>query len=407
MKNRIISVCLTLALCVGFLAVPAMADETRSFINVLDYSFPNGGDTPWVGVSNSNPTVSFDLPYYTPVSYVDVLIEIANGVVPTNVYLKYVGRPNQEEIALSIVRVGGNLYRIFGEGTNYTQDIIGLKFVFSGTNASSITFKQFNISYLDSTAFFCPISGNLKDLSVTPMRTFQFAFSDNTAVNMIEWTHSSGDFDAVFQIDSYIPPSEWTKYDYIDLLFNGTFASITSILVEHDYEAVPYEVSYLGSSSNYQQFVVAIRIDVSDLERHSNKALDIDIYGLAFPSVTNKFELDSCVGYATAEAPNLISYWFLQLEGWFDELISALGGNADTSDMQNNVDQIQQDFEDANNAMNELERPDIDSVIPTIDIEIDNGSAFADTMGTFFENEWFVSVITASMAFMLFGIIVG
>lgn len=92
---------------------------------------------------------------------------------------------------------------------------------------------------------------------------------------------------------------------------------------------------------------------------------------------------------------------------WGQNIVNAINPPADTDDMRNEVENIRDQMQDANDVMNELQRPDIDDVFHEVQLDIGTGSPFADIMSGLFANDFIVTIVTGSLAFTLFGILVG
>lgn len=92
---------------------------------------------------------------------------------------------------------------------------------------------------------------------------------------------------------------------------------------------------------------------------------------------------------------------------WGQNIVDVLSPQADKEGFREEVENIRDQMQNANDTMNELERPDVDDVFSDVDLDIGEGSPFVQIMGTLFENEFIVSIVTGSLAFSIFGLLVG
>lgn len=90
-----------------------------------------------------------------------------------------------------------------------------------------------------------------------------------------------------------------------------------------------------------------------------------------------------------------------------ESIIDALTPDPDTSQLENEVDNIKQDMENATDIMGELERPDLENVFTDVQLDVAAGSPVSVIMAGLFENDLIYSVVFGSLTFLLFGLFVG
>lgn len=372
--KRIVPLILTVLLLPALLIVPVGADETDStLVEILDFSMPNGGDTPWVGVLLSDPLVTFYTPYYSAINYLDVVIQISNNTIPVAVYLKYVGRSGQEEVRLHFTKISDTMYRIYGTGATYTEDVFALRFDFgdSTANAASITFKSVKYSPIPLEIYEMPVVGTLYNYGYSgpigsDSSSIPFSYKADSVEATVQFTAFS-EFDNSFLAD--MVPYNWQKYDYMDIHCAAWCQSIISVSAFlTDGTVVPLEVSTLvgEQAENTALHIISIRADLTALNRDFDGLLQLTVTGSMYRGETCSFTLYGCRGGLNTESVDPIIHWLMSISrsvsDGFSSIVDAIGGSGDASGVTDDINVAVGELQQAGAALDSVQRPDLGKV---------------------------------------------
>lgn len=403
--KRIIPLVCTFAVLISMIAFPAMADEVNAYTyNLLDYSFPNDSDRYAVTITDGS-VVNFKMPIPSVIAYVDILF-YNTGQIANSVTLSH----GSASANLTIKQVSGRLYRAYGSITVSTDDDLNLTFGVNGTGY--ITFYRFDIATQAISKAELEVSASIVDYATTPATSYTLDYTGTPVSSSWSGTQAAAD-NRSYRADLLI--YDYQAYDYVDLMISTVSNGVTSInctLGGVSGNSVPYTVTYLDSGDAYQTGLVtmAVRIDLTNVQRTVD-TLFVIVTADESANGYNSFAIQSCTGITQLNEVSPWLVWFNNLKGWLDSgfasVVSALGGNADTSEMETEVGAIKDQMKDASDTMADFTRPPVEEVFTEVELEIGTGTPFADMMAAFFDNDFVVSIITGSLAFTLFGILVG
>lgn len=435
-QNRIFPLLLVVLLFPVFMAVPARADEIYdgNFYNVLDLATVNNSGRNFFDLDGS-ATVVFSLDRLQVVSSVDLIVYSTAPLSSASIV-----HDSGTVFNLDIYPIDEHHYRLYGNLQNFgfssfslSLQTVGNVFAYAEVMkfvASPMSFVTENI-YASGYAW----AGSLKT---------EF---DNVTYGYI--TAQSPDLDCQITV----VPLEWKQFDFLTLYIKHDAYSINSISADLNYLPIPYEVDYIESSVQENEFRYAITLDLRGLDRSGDFYPNIRIRCRLPHNDEAVFDIINCVGYVTVDPSDPLGYWFrslgTSLQNWFSDLsssvelgayytqqwlqniynetvsgfagigssidtwgqaiVDAIAPDVDTSDMENSVADAKQDLDDAQQAMDDFTLPSVDSVVPDVsgELETGEGSNFSYIMEVFFANPLIFRMVTVGVGFMLFGIIMG
>ena len=336
--KRVLICILTVTLLIGALAVPSYAAEINPLsdvrVNVMDYIYPNNGDSLTVNVGN-NGTVVFDLPFYIRGSYVDILLYTGGSAVKT---------VSLNGTALNYVRYGDGSARIYGDIPSSRYKTFTFTFTTYGT--SRLSFCYFDV--VEETASVQSIVGTIT--SEHNGRTYSATMSSPTSSASVTVPHMAES--ANHSIYTSLSFADWRVYDYVS--FSVAFTGfINSVTVNAGTNPVPFTITPIvsdffwtdGSADDASVQYVIITIDCRDIDRLGAApiiSISSDISGNDVYDIRNS--LLFVTGYKVSPAPDTLIYWlrnlFDQLSGlrsdnntvvttWGDAINNTLGGLGD------------------------------------------------------------------------------
>lgn len=492
MKRSIRMIALVLALVTVFI-LPASADDfsNDSWMNVLDYCYPNDEKGTSVYSSGTSCDISFDLPGARSIYDVDMVVRVRPGTLSSVTTSGGSG--------LTVLDLGSHTYRIYGRYSNGgTVDKLNFTFVIS--SAGYIDFLSLDVSHLNNSHFNEVGYFELNTSTNSEWVTYSMP-NASTSVTSSSFRLTTD----YVRYGAYFACSDWAKYDYLDFYFSAQVNSIDSLNVMQGSVSVPFSASlydmagqvgftelgefeihgdYVDLEETYEDVMtwdgqgafdeitidplniayIVIRIDLRGLDR-SGAIPKIHISGTGCMERTNYISLKSCSGYVEVTQLNPFITFFRVMRDSFSENIAVLGdvlsaklnqlqtsvtdwleivnGNVVnisrnmvawfqtindtlTSGFANMVDRLDQllhpdtteseemeatvesqsgAIEDANDALEEVTKPDVEDVGTTIDAIVNQGdtSAVGDVLAVVLENELFSTIIFMSLGFAIIG----
>lgn len=435
-KHRVIPLFLTFVVLISMMAFPAFADETVSGLNLLEVATPNDSGS---FTSKHTETTSdiWQLPFETNVNYIDMVVRVTGATINgVNVSAdSYFG-----SYPLGFLEIQPGLYRIFGPLGGQETDYLRIKFSLLNSTPDTVffvTYRQFSIDTKPYVIHDIHTYGYLDDYNDNGIDT-QKIWYDGYAQ---QYTLPASSAVVESFLASWIfEPEDWLKYDFIEVAFASTSQGFTGIgaTLGLDTLVVPVEYNVVSqASTDYRDslYIGSVRIDLRNIDRvkYYDSTLSLRISAGKTYNQVNTYSIQSIKGFVFSEQPTGISALFINLKAWLLELgdqfgrninfayirvveainngvntiVNALGVSGDTGELEDSIDDILDQMQDANDAMNELDRPPADEVISNVDLDIGEGSAFFEIMGSFFQNEFLLSIISGSLAFSVFGLLVG
>lgn len=440
-----------LALCFAFLSViPASADgidDGYGWVEVLDYGSMWRNDSVVVSGNRSDVKTSdkffYSLPYGMTLNYVDLVFD-APKITGISV-----GHGSWGFKSLTLTKISGNLWRAYGtiEAHTYSQ------FEIRVTNSANSTINIYSFRVLNG-------GYNVSDIGTYRWEHTNGGTTNSGSANTsglpktwtIPWYSESTEFILT------IPNAAARKYDYIDVSFACTWASVNAISVTSNRSYIPYEYDYIeagGGDDNWGWLCTTIRIDLTDFISEDTdvfvriegitkddsqfslqgvkgmvniRYLDPELYwyqriykslesmgtviGNMFSYMTSTFtNLLNTINTAISDGFNDLSLLVLQfklsVENKFDELISIL--SPDTTESDATADELAQRGEEIGNLnqqIGQMERPDVNSINTNITVSTSPVSLNALTriVGAPYISEVFlITFIFMMTSYVLFG----
>lgn len=405
--KRYISLVLAAVVLICSLAVPSYAAEydNVSYLNVMEFV-----DIDQYSLAVGQTEVTIPLPIRSLYYSVDILLSWftpSANVPPSNVYIK---RGNSL-IPLSFVAVSFDTYRIFGDFERINLDSITL--VFDVSVASQVYFRSFFVNYFKTSIFDSTISGNItwngedRPISIGSGISFTATWPSESSL--------------------YLRPSDWNKYDYLDVSLYMDVYSISSVAVDFGGIKVPFSISHITSEgSTANNFYFVIRIDLRGLDRASTSIPEIIIEFDSHTEYLNQVSILNCIGIIDADTINPLPYFFGQLfdklgswfsslnasvDSWGQQIVDSLTGDSSAADQfKDQIDQSNQDLADMSSVMNSFTTPDINSINVDVGsfVSPSDISSLTAPMSLLFESNIvitciMISIILATVMFVLYG----
>lgn len=341
--KRLLSLSLICCILVLSLAAPAAATELTYYpeIEVLDYSFPNGGSGP--AFTHTGGDISFDLPYSLPVSYVDVIFVAGTSLTFSSMAFKANGRSTD----LTVIQLDDRTYRAFGSISLRISSSISFEFVdFSGSvfvEFLSVKLATYQKQEFLETGFFSvytPVNGS---------SPYQYMEAPDTPIKYSFGT-TGDNTDLYRNYIAYFYPSHFKGYDYFMFHIQARIQSITSISAYHGDIVLPFTYSYFDKGS--ETFVskdtadsstisiyptseildLWITIDLRNIDRSNTTYPCVSIRGnFADPVVANLpfFELRNCQGFVENPTDDPMLFFTRKIYSRLDVGITNLGKKID------------------------------------------------------------------------------
>lgn len=438
--KKIISLALVLVLAVGF-AVPASASEGDNTVwyNLLDYTMIGDDSNIWRYNSTSSKTLSVPLPFAITPRYIELVI-YAEGLTSISC----------NNTALTIDKISGSLCRVYGILSS--SDVNKFSFDFSFSKSSgSVIFYSIKYTSFDCRTF--PEVGTLYVNDYTGSHTVKMSSSGNSASYTVPWDYEGGDGST--SITTWISVPNWRRYDYLDISFDTSSQTITSISAMFGAVYVPCDLTYLNDAASSgidakSSYIVA-RLDLRGLDRTKTDSLFLrfDSTGRTGTATTTLYRVS---GYVVTDPPSAFSIWMRRLqdtvsgsisslqtsivsslssfkssmETWFTNIRDNLNTNfqslkdhltslfdKDTTDSDEFAASIESQvgqIDDANNALDSVTKPDVDDINVSLDSYVDSEivSSVGDLFGVFlsggiFSTMVYISLTLALVSFVLYG----
>lgn len=322
MAKRYISLLLFLALLPACLAVPVMAEETTEdyFFDLLDYTSPDGSGRNTVNILDDT-LVGFSLPSRMPLRNIDIIIYSPAVISSVTAYI------NGASSVLSVLSLGDNVYRIYGEfGENWTT-FINLDFDFSGYSSSYSVFYSFRLSSSVYDTYSTPVYGVGTALGQTS-QSLSVSYPDGPTYD--SWSYSSFD-DYTYagvhgQFSMQFVFSDWRKYDFLDLQLAFICDSITSVSAYLGNDVLPLSVNHIDKGVYAGQYLVFVTVDLSEVPRTVDNNPTIIVAGSGDYECLNQVTIRYASGSFLSNNPSDLSLFFSQLHKWFLDQTNSING---------------------------------------------------------------------------------
>lgn len=413
-KLRFISFSLIFVLIPFFLAVPSFASTDDSFlVDVLPYglglnsvgSVSVDGNS-FFGVGGS---VEINLPEFSAVSYVDILLFLGNGWPPLLNFTVYGQALNVE---------------YFGPYDNYVRIYGMVSAPLAQNKVITLGYSQSNSSYFLSISILSVRFSSINSpLQIVPGLQYATIEGDNYS-----WTGTSGysRYVETSSIFSYqIQIDSWQGFDNLDVFTLVSSFSISSISVFIDGSvSVPFSISYLASAADFFNVpnLISFSLDLRNIPRSDdpiiidiNGSLNLgtatfqcfDIHGFVYPSVESP-EV-SWLGRIFNKLSSGITDIISSIATWGQNIVNAILGDPSNppdnpvsdGSMENQAGQI----EDYLDSFDQVERPDIGDIDTDISeiVPPNEFTSWTSWLSDIFDNYFFFYQITLSVIMILSG----
>lgn len=311
MKIRIISFLLILLLLPTMVVPAAAADNMQNnFLQVMDYPNPSGAT-----IDSSNTSVTFNLPNWNTLYYLDTLLIMA-GDVPTSVTCSFSG--HTFDLNILPIDPSFGLYRVYGNLPGYSTDSFILTFSSPGT--TWVTFKSIEVATVSVNSF--STTANMSGTLDSGNFTLNYSPGGEMVSHLTYYNNGDIETDDFYTF-AYIP--EWRKYDYIDLILSFTVGEIASVdvgLSDGSYN-LPFTVNFIQDTSTLPTTqMVSVRVDLTGIDRTSAADLQVFVSG-ALGYGVNAFSIFGCVGHVAFDNDPYI-YYFQSIINFFGNIAGKL-----------------------------------------------------------------------------------
>lgn len=451
--KRILPLILTVLLFPSLLIVPARAESfyDSNFVNILDLASANNYGTNFFDFTGST-TVTYDLGNPQVFSNVDIILYSTSPISSASI-----SDDSGNSFDLAIYQIDVNHFRLFGNLSYYGFSRLNLSLISQYPDVR--TFAEV-LSFRAS-----PSAIAVQDIGVSGVAhtglsgTIKTEFNNNTVGWLIA---ESPDYSC----EITLVPLEWKQYDFLTIYLKHDAYEINSISADLDLLPIPYEVDYLDRSTTPNEFRYAITLDLRGLDRTRNIYPNVRIQCRLSPNEDSMFQIINAAGYVFTDAPNPLITWYRRILAdmnthfnnlrtsfsnglaqlgnniasgftslgdrihsslgsvfnahfkwltddialWAQKIIDAIGGTGDSSQLQDDLNNAVGSLDQAGEAMNSVQRPDIgqfnfdvSAMVPASGI-----SAVGSLVGLVYQNEVFGPIIlmffTLSLAaFVIFG----
>lgn len=413
--KRILPLVLTVLLLPALLAVPVMADEVidSGWIDILDYGYAQGYNSNHIPlVAGKRVELVFNHPTDTFIYSYDILFRTddSNPVIATaNSYL-------------TIVNLGNGLYRAYG---NHSRQNHNAYFYYTNTDGTYIDILSLRASVKSFDSYEKVVSGIVYDYSVSP--AIQSAINyrgDANPSGTVEFrAQSHTDMSYRTDLDIY----SWQAMDYIHLSMSSFCSGINSVQVMLNGLTVPFEYNLIESSggNGVTLYLIDLVIDCRGLNRSSGSNIIVQVTGSTVAASAGNFVIQSCLGLVAVDPPSPLVFWFNELSGWIvnqtsaitssiatwgQNIINALGGNNDASQVTDNINSAVGELEGIQSVMDGVSRPDLNAIDFNVSGMLDTsavavyGNIFSTLIGNqYMTNILMIAFILAAASFLLFG----
>lgn len=413
---RKLSLFLCFFLILALLPVTASASENKAggWYEVLEETalFDNG-DNLFI-IDGTETTITLDIEPHRRLAKVDMLLSYANGSLPSYIGVKYGDTYSQ----LSVVDLGNNICRAYGNITFAFYEDVVLRIVKSGTSKAYYELLSFKVCSLRVTDF--SAQGKLYR-----------SYSDPSPLNLpnnFSVAGNGGDDHMEYKLVP-VRITDWTKYDYVTLFGSISTMALTSFRASIGNKGLPYTITYMesvptgtegssdgswvnssttttiyndndyirddstsytdgtvyGGSENHSTVVYGgsvlftITIDLTGIDRTTSGSLDCFFTCICSPALGYAFNVQNVSGSVLVADTSDVTWW-----NKFTAFMSDLfGGDSSQADeFADEMEQTNQELQDANDQLEAVTRP------PVEEVPLDP-SQFLDAGGMFYTGQIF------------------
>lgn len=419
------------------------ADEiTGGWFEVLEETYISPSGDNLVSFPGTETLVEIDIEPHRTLAKIDMLINYG-AALPSSVSVRY----NGNYTALTIVDLGNNLCRVYGNLPYAYYEDIFLKLVKSGTAATTYEFLSVKVSAVRVTDF--QAQGKLYR-----------SFSDSnplTLPNNFSVASTGADTTYAYKL---IPVriSDWRKYDSITLFGSITSMALNSFRASVGSKGLPYTITYMesiptsydgeswtdyrynshtettylpdsdpeihdetsfedgtGTASGGSYSTVSyggavlytITIDLSGIDRTVTGDLECYFTCIADPGIGYAFNVQNCTGSVITADTSTVNWW-TKFTSFMQNLFSP--DTSDSDQFQGEAQEKADEMENANQVLDNVTKPSVDDIVTDFsDFASDDdfavvGSSFGALVNdSLFTTILLMSLTVALLAYVLYG----
>lgn len=290
--KRLILILLTLSLLVSILAFPVSAAtfDDSMFINLLQYVYPNNGNSLTVNYS-AGEIIKFEPNFSNNYHYIDFVFYSSSSPAYINV-MTDAGYMNLDHYS-----IGDGMYRAFGKYESNISNRVYLEF---GVPSATITFYSMNVgtmqhSYIPETAAMMLVSAGI---------TQSGSMASSNIPLTLPLPSPLSNTDGAHEYNVMITLNEWFKYDYLEFYLDVRSLTISSIFARVGNYDIPITTNYFnGSTPGYNMWpddskvdgaaelrYIQVRCDFTNIDHSLSGPLN-----LAFNGTISQFENNNMV----------------------------------------------------------------------------------------------------------------
>lgn len=318
----------------------------------------------------------------------------------------------------NLVFMGDNLFYFHG---SFNRDYTYFPIAYYKDNSSSfLNFLTFHVS---------PIDYITSDLSVSVTTTGSYSRRNITTYETININGtnilSTGDYQNVVVLPdinadgttSYpertifltsVLTFNWTAYDRVDIAFYNGYDTLTDYMFHVDGINV-LESIQSGTLNGSQTTIVTLDFSVLDPNINSSTCtIRMRGYQRFTSSSSQHFFIHRITGFSQTVSNNFWPSWLMKIINKLDNIFTGREEDHTAADsFQDTVDEQASQFEDMSNTMNQVERPDIESIDLSTSNMVDTDSVILATngIGTILENPIILRVILMALTLALAGFV--
>lgn len=360
MMKKLLSLICTCCLILA-LAVPTSAAEAGSpWVEVLDIATANNSGSNTFAFNNSG-SVTYPLGLKTIVSHIDATVIVA-GEAPTAVYID---RGNGNTAALTVQKIYGSMYRIYGGVGGYVLSDIKLDFESNGYSSCEVLSMK-----VASTAI----------THYVPSMTFDYVFGANVTDFLSKDSFSVTvdpvvEFEYGISTDYCIMPivSDWKSYDFLEFTVSTYYADITAVSATLAGDILPVTVSYLDAEPDgavtggagttgytYPDLYATILVDLRGVNRSVSSNPEIYINGNWNLGSGMEFQFLYVRGYVEVADKTGVLYWWDRFTTFMTDLFK--GDSSPSDDFQNEATEQGSQMDDLNDELHNATNPPLENI---------------------------------------------
>lgn len=400
--RRIFSILICFIFSISILSFSVSATSDQLYIDLVEFNSHSNSTS----FNGTNVFLSYELPDRLAITYVDIIFSYSTGAdISVDVY-------DQNDYLrgyLQVKPIGGSFFRAFGSIDNRYYSELKLQFrAPSSVSGRRITVDSFKVTSVAVTRQAIP--GTLSGFAMGQEVSSKWA-TESQACN-ISFPVSNIDgaiFNATYWVDK-----NWMRHDFLDFSIAFDCLSIDSIVCETaNGSIIPFTMSYLSSSDNYNLKIIDLSLDLRNLQRDDGLFPYVKVYvtGTLKRDTVQHAYLYHAYGLTGFSNPDAEIFWYQRLfnaiTDGFDALLSALGFNSSDPEFNEDAQEKVDDLDDLSSQLDSVSPPDISDVNFNVSGLVNPNVVTLTTSGisNILSNEIILRVLIISATFAVAGFI--